>query len=690
VRRLSPLTTYVGCLSVVGLPLAAWLLWGSLGIPPGRPWTAIVTLSIALVLAELLPIEIMRGTQTYAITISGTFSFALVLVAPLGVALVAQLIALGVDELRQGRRPLRLLFNVAQYTLTFTAARLTFAALAGEPLLGATSLPPSQLPAVAAAAAVYFLTNRILVGIVQALTQRTSVASVLLKNVRMEVLTVGIELGLAPLAITTTDYTPFLLPLLLLPIAAVHKSANLAAKRDHDALHDVLTGLPNRALLQIRFSEYAGKPGKDARPLTVMLIDLDHFKEINDTLGHHVGDLLLAQVATRLASVVRENDIVARLGGDEFAVLSTLQPESSRAQAEALAERLVRVLEEPFTLNEVRIDIQASLGIALAPEHGTAIELLMSRADIALYEAKEDRGRWAVYDPESDEHTPARLSLLGELREGIDRDELELRYQPKVDLRTNTVVGVEALARWRHPTKGMLGPLEFIPLAENTGLIGPLTLVVLDKALAQTRRWLDVGWSISLAVNLSVRHLTDLQLPIQVEAALRRHNVPAELLTLEMTESSIMNDPSRAEAVLDGLRALGVRIAVDDYGTGYSSLAYLQRLKVDELKIDRSFVRNLAGSDNDEVIVRSTIELGHNLGLQVVAEGVEDLDVWRRLADLSCDMVQGFLLSPPIPAGELTHWLQERKVAGGRPSSAKGLIVLNRAPGAVSGANGDT
>ncbi len=441
-RRLGGLDAYVGCLAVLGLPLAAWLVWSSWGMPISRTWLSIGILAAALILAELLPITIMRGSKTYAITISGTFSFALVLVAPLGIALIAQTVALALDELRHGRDAVRLLFNISQYTLTFTVSRLVFSALTGEAFLGANVLPPQQLPAAGAAAVVYFLVNRVLVGIVQALSQGVAMTDILLGNVRLELLTAAIELGLAPLAIATADYTPLLLPLLLLPITAVHKSAALAAMREHEALHDVLTGLPNRALLRMRFDSAMRRSGQGRTHLTVLMIDLDHFKEINDTLGHHVGDLLLEQVANRLRSVTRDDDLVARLGGDEFAVLSALPQEGGREHAEAVAERLVRVLEEPFTLSNVRIDVRASVGIALAPEHGSTIELLMSRADIALYTAKEERGRWAVYDPEADERTPGRLSLVGELREGLERDELELRYQPKVDLRNNTVTGV--------------------------------------------------------------------------------------------------------------------------------------------------------------------------------------------------------------------------------------------------------
>jgi EAL domain-containing protein (putative c-di-GMP-specific phosphodiesterase class I) len=301
-----------------------------------------------------------------------------------------------------------------------------------------------------------------------------------------------------------------------------------------------------------------------------------------------------------------------------------------------------------------------------------------------MYVAKEDRGSWAVYDPDLDGNTPQRLTLLAELRDGLDRDELVIHYQPKCATRTGEVVGVEALVRWQHPTRGLLFPDSFIPIAENTALITPLTLQVLECAVRQMRTWADSGRRIGVSVNLSVRHLTDLELPDQVGATLRRHGVAAEQLTLEVTESTIMNDPSRAVIVLSRLRALGVRIAVDDYGTGYSSLAYLKRLAVDELKIDKTFIMGMRTDDNDAVIVRSTIELGHNLGLQLVAEGVEDVETWQMLLPLGCDVLQGYHLSRPLPADQLTAWFDawdaSRAVPLERPAHLPGAPAVARVP----------
>jgi len=392
----------------------------------------------------------------------------------------------------------------------------------------------------------------------------------------------------------------------------------------------------------------------------VMLLDLDHFKEINDTLGHHVGDVLIREVGMRIQTAVREGDTVARLGGDEFAVLvaTMVTPDD----AVLVAERIVTALREPFTIDGVRLDVQASIGIALSPQHGTDVETLIQRADVALYTAKEERGCWAMYSPESDRYTVERLALLGELRVGLDTGQLAVFYQPKSDARTGVVLGMEALARWQHPTRGILPPDEFIPLAENTGLIGHLTFEVLRQALSQVRVWQQEGMRLGISVNLSARQLTDLDLPRDVGALLCEYDLPPSVLTLEVTESTIMADPSRTLTVLRTLAEMGVSLSIDDFGTGYSSLSYLKRVEAHELKIDKSFVMGMSHNSNDAVIVRSTIELGHNLGLRMVAEGVEDAETWRLLRGLGCDVIQGYHLSRPLPPEQITSWLSERNL----------------------------
>ena len=437
-----------------------------------------------------------------------------------------------------------------------------------------------------------------------------------------------------------------------------------AEVNEHQALHDALTDLPNRTLFHDRVHQALTSARRDHVPAAVMIMDLDRFKEVNDTLGHASGDELLKQVGIRLRESLRESDTVARLGGDEFGVL--LPKVLDSAAAVAVARKLRTTLEEPFTIHGLALQMEASIGIALYPDHGTNVQSLLQRADVAMYVAKEHPAGCEVYTRERDAYSPDRLTLLTELRRAIDRGQLVLHYQPKVDLRTGEIHGVEALVRWKHPERGMVPPDEFIPPAQKTGVIGPLTMFVLDEALRQCRTWALQGLDLCVAVNLSTRNLLDVHLPDTVGELLSRWEVHPSLLELEITESTILADPVRAMQILSRLDEMGVRLAIDDFGTGYSSLAYLKRLPVDELKIDKSFILGMEESENDAVIVRSTIDLGRNLGLRVVAEGVETSTAWNRLASLGCDIAQGYYLSRPIPASELTEWVRARAEAGAK------------------------
>ena len=435
----------------------------------------------------------------------------------------------------------------------------------------------------------------------------------------------------------------------------------VAAENEYQATHDSLTGLPNREA----FYAQAGRALRAARArsglASVMIVDLDRFKEVNDTLGHHSGDLLLKEASVRLRAGLRDGDVLSRLGGDEFAVL--LPDVESAQEARLVAQRVCEALERPFELNDLTVHLEASAGIAMHPDHGDDMEALMQRADVAMYVAKGSTASYELYAARHDRHSPARLALLGELRHALENDEFELHYQPKARLSTGAVEGAEALVRWRHPVRGLVPPDDFIPLAEQTGVIKPLTSWVLDSALGQCRAWRDAGLELNVAVNLSVRNLLDAHLPDSVAELLRRHELPPCCLQLEITESTIVADQVRALDVLARLDRMGVGLSVDDFGTGYSSLAYLKDLPVRELKIDRKFVNNMTEDGDDAFIVRSTIDLGRNLGLQVVAEGVETQAAWDQLAALGCDTAQGYFLSPPLPAAELAVWLAERERA---------------------------
>lgn len=388
-----------------------------------------------------------------------------------------------------------------------------------------------------------------------------------------------------------------------------------------------------------------------------MLMDLDRFKEINDTLGHHYGDLLLQQVGTRLRSAVWEPDVVARLGGDEFAVL--LPSMAASEHITVVANKILNALSESFMLEEFALDVGASIGIALFPDHGQDAETLMRRADVAMYLAKQSNSGYAIYAPDLDHHSPDRLILIAELRQAIERNQLLLHYQPKIHLESGRVIGAEALVRWNHPNRGMILPDQFIPLAERTGLIKPLTGWVLGAALDQAKLWHQADLKMRIAVNISARSLQDPQLANHISELIRIHHLSPDWLEVEITESSIMADPGRSMEILTRLSDIGVHLSIDDFGTGYSSLANLKKLPVDSIKIDKTFVINMTVDEDDEVIVRSTIDLARNLHLEVIAEGVEKQETLDRLKTLGCDAVQGNYITQPLPAEELTRWLSQ-------------------------------
>ncbi len=422
----------------------------------------------------------------------------------------------------------------------------------------------------------------------------------------------------------------------------------------YQATHDALTGLPNRALLLRRMDEAVNSTRPRDAAFALLLLDLDRFKEINDTFGHHYGDEVLRQLSPILTGVVRDSDTVARLGGDEFGILL---PGSDCERAKAVAARILAGLSRPVMVCEQPLDVGVSIGIALFPEHGSEGTTILQKADVAMYAAKRARAGLALFSAEQSSYTPRRLAMVGELRQGIENNQLLMHYQPKVDLKTRRVVGAEALVRWQHPRDGLVPPVEFIPIAEHTGLIRPLGLWTLNTALLQCRVWHQKGLELNVAVNLAPDNLQDEALFDTIVKLLGGSDALPHWLTVEVTESAVMDDPARAKTVLTRLHELGVRIAIDDFGTGYSSLAYLKELPVDEVKVDRSFVREMAVNERDACIVRAVIDLGHNLGLRVVAEGVEDRETVDLLTSLGCDLVQGFYYSPPLPPADFISWV---------------------------------
>ena len=429
---------------------------------------------------------------------------------------------------------------------------------------------------------------------------------------------------------------------------------------EHQALHDVLTSLPNRMLLRDRLEQAVSLARRQRSSVSLLMMDLDHFKEINDTFGHHVGDALLQQVGPRLRTQIRETDTVARLGGDEFALVLV---GADAAGAELAARHVLEQLERPFLLEGQSLDIGASIGIAIFPDHGDDADMLLRRADIAMYAAKRSRVGYARYAAEQDEYSPSRLALMSDLRAGIERSELVLHFQPVVAVPSGAVMGLEALVRWQHSERGLVPPADFVPLAERSGLIRPLTQWVLTAALREARTLRQNGMPVGVSVNLSTRNLLDPELADLVQKLLETWQVDPKCLSLEITESNMVTEPQRTLDVLAQLRRIGVRLAVDDFGTGYSSLQYLNRLPVDAIKIDKTFVRAMTGSESSAAIVRATVDLGHNLGFTVVAEGVEDRATWDALAAATCDEVQGFFIARAMPADDLRTWLRAHAAA---------------------------
>ncbi len=425
---------------------------------------------------------------------------------------------------------------------------------------------------------------------------------------------------------------------------------------DRRAITDDLTGLGNRRHLVDRLRAAIESAGNDEAELALLLIDLDGFKELNDTLGHHAGDQVLRQIGPRLKHILRAGDTLARLGGDEFAVV--LAP-GDEATASAAGLRLRAALERSFEVGDIRVHIDASVGIALFPEHARDALGLLQRADVAMYEAKRMRTGHEVYLPSRDRHSRQRLRLVGELHGALETGQLVLYYQPKADVRTGAVTGLEALVRWQHPERGLLGPGHFLPLVEQSGLTRALTSFVIDRALCELAELRSGGLDLDVAVNLGPADLLDLGLPSEVERLLQVRRCAPEHLQLEVSEDVVMADVDRTVDVLRGLRAIGVRTALDDFGAGHAALGQLKHLEVDTLKIDCAFVMRVAQDERDAAIVQSLVDLGRRLGLRVVAEGVETREAWDLLVRWGCDEAQGHLLAPPMPAPDLVDWLSK-------------------------------
>ena len=653
---LNRFTVYVAAVTVLGLAALGWSLTQTLQVEP----TLLLWVFVAcVVVAELFPVNVLLRGREGEILISTGFAYAMLVTFGPSAAIPALALGALVADVAARKAPSRLLFNVAQYSLSLWVAWAVLAVtsdLPGAPFTG------GDLPAILLAGAVFFVVNTALVAAVIALASGIGVWKYFTRDFLMQASTGGLSLGLSPIIAIAGQFSIACLPLLALPLIAVHRGSRQAVQNEHQALHDALTGLPNRVLFKDRVTQAIESARRRRSGVVVMLMDLDHFKEINDTLGHHHGDRLLELIGRRLSDVLRAGDTVARLGGDEFAIC--LPAARDTAYAVDVADKCLRALREPFEIDGLDLEVGASIGIACYPEHGDEVETLVQRADIAMYVAKTSRGGAELYRTEQDSHSVERLALVTELRRAIENQELVLHYQPKVDLATGKLVGAEALTRWQHPTRGLVMPDEFVPVAEATGLITPMTTHVLRAAVCQIADWRADGLDLSVAVNLSARSFLDGGFVDEIPDILDEYFVAPSMLALEITESMIVGDPGRARSVMSELARMGITLAIDDFGTGYSSLAYLKQLPVHEIKIDKSFVLGMAHDSSDETIVRSIIDLAHNLGLRAVAEGVEDEFVMGALAVLGCDVAQGYHVSRPLTGEMIGRWAAAR--SGGR------------------------
>ena len=431
---------------------------------------------------------------------------------------------------------------------------------------------------------------------------------------------------------------------------------NRQKELEHQTLHDDLTKLPNRVMLKDRLDYHLTLNERNKQKLALFILDLNQFKEVNDTLGHHVGDQLLIQVGERFTKLLRDRDTIARLGGDEFAILL---PNTNAIQAINVAEKINEAIETTFIIDDYKLHIGVSIGIAIYPQDGEDLHTLMQHADVAMYVAKRNKRNYSHYDPKEDENSITRLSLVNDLRKALANDELNLYFQPKISLEKNQVSGAEALLRWNHPEFGFVNPEQIVLLAEQVGLINELTEWIVDKAIMQCSSCHQAGYPISMAINLSVQNLRNHKICAKVKECLQKYQINSEHIILEITESAMMHNPERSLGVLNAFSDMGVHLSIDDFGTGFSSLAYIKKFPVDELKIDKSFIMELDKNKSDDVIVRSTIELGHNLGLRIVAEGVEHLSIYESLQALGCDTAQGYYMSKPLEEKAFLQWLDD-------------------------------
>jgi diguanylate cyclase (GGDEF)-like protein len=617
----------------------------------------LVMTALLLIVLELLPLVQGRGHDPQGVVMSTAFVCGMLYMWGVWPAIVMVSTAAVASDLRARKAWWKVLFNPGQYALSVGAAWAVMYVAGARPSLShpLTSFQFGDMGWAVGSWIAYFSVNLLLVGTV--VTFRYPLKQSITDQFSRDGAMTFAVLALSPLVALVALRDWRMLPLLLIPLLLLYYTGQVSLAREHDAAHDALTGLPNRASLRFELGDSLAQFHRDNSPFGLLLVDMDDFKRVNDTLGHQVGDGLLIKFAERLRTSVRPEDSVARLGGDEFAVIVQ---DATPEEVYAVADRIRLAMTEPITIDSLALDVDVSIGVANCPVHSQDGDTLLRYADVAMYVAKESGATVEVYATERDQNSADRLNLLGELRQALEDDALELYYQPKVATKDATPLGFEALIRWNHPQRGFVPPDEFIPLAERSGIMPMLTERVLTLALDQMAAWRDVGLHVPVAVNISPTDLTDDRLTELVSSQLRHHDLPASMLQLEITERIVAAHTNEMDQALAHLREMGVTISLDDFGTGYSSLLRLQTLPVDELKIDRVFVSSLSEGGDAVGIVRAIVEMAHALGMPAIAEGVETQDEWQVLHSLGCDGVQGWQVARPMPAPEATGWIRSR------------------------------
>jgi diguanylate cyclase (GGDEF)-like protein len=666
----SPLWIHMAVVTAVGTLVFATSVYRMVHLSKVIGHPLFWVLAGMVVLGEIWPIVTPGRSSLEAPVASVTFSFAALIAWGLPVAVLLRAPATLLTLLAKRKALHRAAFNAATATLSLAAGGSVLYAFRGR-ITPAFAWEPSgrNIWQIVLAAAACFVVSYVLDTVAVALHAREPVLRTLIKALPYQSSVNLVLLATAPLvAIVLADKSgsALLVALFAFPLAAIYVNAAISVQREHQAQHDELTGLANRKLLMLRLQSTLAQATSSGTKVGFLLLDLDRgLKEVNDTLGHAVGDRLLRLVAHRLTHSIRPGDLVARLGGDEFAVL--LPAVKEVAAAREVAARLRAAVAEPIRLEGMSFVIEVSIGIAMFPDDASAGEVLMQHADVAMYLAKQRRSGVERYVPELDRNSPARLALFGELRRGLDRGELELHYQPKVYLADRRPAGVEALVRWQHPVRGMLTPHDFIPVVQQSYLMREVTAFVIETAVAQAALWRQAGLDLQVSLNVSGRDLLDTGLADVVEQCLNRHRVPPDALLLEIDERVLTSEPAHAVATAEALADIGVGLSLDDFGTGYSSLLRLKRLPFSEVKVDSSFIGRMLESPDDEVVVKSILDLAAALGIRSVAEGVESADVATALVAMGCVTAQGWHFARPMNAVSATAWLTDHCAPGRSP-----------------------